>query len=55
MPPNNLDEIIFNPYLKNRKSFAINFNEDTLKLWETKCDKDSLQLDRVKYRLTRQK
>jgi hypothetical protein len=56
-PPNNLDEITFDPTSKNSKSFAFKINVDTLSLYETRQAADSvdLELGKLKYKLVRQK
>lgn len=56
-PPNNLDEIIFNYYSQNSKSFAFKISADSLKLYETKEAADSvdLVLGKLKYKLVRQR
>jgi len=54
-PGNNMDEIIFDVYSKKSKSYAYNFNADTLKLYETTYSKDSIDLvlGKLKYKLVR--
>jgi hypothetical protein len=56
-PPNNLDEIVFDPTSEHSKSFAFKVNADTLNLYETKAAADSVNLDlgKLKYKLVRQK
>jgi len=53
----NLDEIGFDVYSKDRKSYSFIITADTLKLYETKPNADStlLVLDKLKYRLVRLK
>ncbi|WP_183563639.1 hypothetical protein [Mucilaginibacter sp. SP1R1] len=53
----NLDEIGFDTDGKNGKSYSFKFNADTLKLYTTKPNADSTTavLDKLKYKLVRQK
>ena len=53
----NLDEIGFDYYNKNHKSYSFKIDADTLKLYDTRPNADStlLVLDKLKYRLVRVK
>jgi hypothetical protein len=53
----NLDEIGFDSFSKDRKSYSFKIDVDTLKLYDTRPNADStlLVLDKLKYRLVRVK
>lgn len=55
-PLNNLDELSFNIYQKNQKNYAIEIKSDAIYLYETKEDKDhiNLLLGKLKYKLLKQ-
>jgi 6-phosphogluconate dehydrogenase len=56
-PENNLDEILFDWNTKNQKSFTFKFSKDTLNIYETREDADSINLivDKLKYKLVKHK
>lgn len=56
-PLNNLDRIAFDLYTKHQTSYTFKFNADTLNLYDTKPDTDSMLLvvDKLRYKLVRKK
>lgn len=56
-PPKNMDEIYFSDGNKDQRSYTFKFKADTLNLFETSFDKDSIDLikGKLKYQLIRKK